>query len=109
MDPLAPKYPHNGPYNFSGNHVVHTVELEGLEPDKDANDVGIGEVGQGSDKSTDDTTVYNWFADIGSNGNHTWIKKDQYSKPLVSESAEISQLEEKFLVKIKMEEVLNFN
>jgi RHS repeat-associated protein len=31
VDPLAKKYPHNGPYNFSENIVLHAVELEGLE------------------------------------------------------------------------------
>ncbi|MGV6862261.1 MAG: RHS repeat domain-containing protein [Putridiphycobacter sp.] len=31
VDPLAPKYPHNGPYNFSENRVIDGVELEGLE------------------------------------------------------------------------------
>jgi RHS repeat-associated protein len=31
VDPLASKYPHNGPYNFSENIVIHGVELEGLE------------------------------------------------------------------------------
>lgn len=31
VDPLAPKYPHYTPYGFSGNHVINSVELEGLE------------------------------------------------------------------------------
>jgi hypothetical protein len=31
VDPLADKYPHNGPYNFSENMVIHAIELEGLE------------------------------------------------------------------------------
>jgi RHS repeat-associated protein len=31
VDPLAGKYPHNGPYNFSENRVIDGVELEGLE------------------------------------------------------------------------------
>ena len=31
IDPLAPKYPHNGPYNFSENRVIDGIELEGLE------------------------------------------------------------------------------
>ncbi|MBC8756063.1 hypothetical protein H2O64_15405 [Kordia sp. YSTF-M3] len=31
VDPLAPKYPHYTPYQFSGNKVIHMVELEGLE------------------------------------------------------------------------------
>ena len=31
VDPLASKYPHNSPYAFSENVVIHMVELEGLE------------------------------------------------------------------------------
>ncbi|WP_417266701.1 RHS repeat-associated core domain-containing protein [Brumimicrobium sp.] len=31
VDPLAPKYPHNSPYAFSENNVIHAIELEGLE------------------------------------------------------------------------------
>jgi len=31
MDPLAKKYPWYTPYQFSGNKVIHMVELEGLE------------------------------------------------------------------------------
>ena len=31
VDPLADKYPHNGPYNFSENRVLDGIELEGLE------------------------------------------------------------------------------
>lgn len=31
VDPLAEKYPHNSPYAFSENMVIHMVELEGLE------------------------------------------------------------------------------
>jgi hypothetical protein len=32
VDPLAPKYPHYSPYQFSGNRPIDCVELEGLEP-----------------------------------------------------------------------------
>ena len=31
VDPLTAKYPHYTPYSFSGNKVIHAVELEGLE------------------------------------------------------------------------------
>jgi RHS repeat-associated protein len=30
-DPLEKKYPHNSPYAFSENKVIHCIELEGLE------------------------------------------------------------------------------
>jgi hypothetical protein len=32
IDPLAPDYPWNSPYQFSGNTPIAFVELEGLEP-----------------------------------------------------------------------------
>ena len=38
VDPLTKKYPHWSPYSFSGNQVIHTSELEGLEPVSDANE-----------------------------------------------------------------------
>ena len=31
LDPLMAQYPHNSPYAFSENNVIHAVELEGLE------------------------------------------------------------------------------
>jgi RHS repeat-associated protein len=31
VDPLANKYPHNSPFAFSENMVIHCIELEGLE------------------------------------------------------------------------------
>ena len=34
VDPLTAKYPHYSPYSFSGNKVIHRVELEGLEDAK---------------------------------------------------------------------------
>ncbi len=37
IDPLAQKYPQWSPYSFSGNQVIATKELEGLEPNKDMN------------------------------------------------------------------------
>lgn len=37
VDPLAPKYPQWTPYQFSGNVVIMTRELEGLEPENNPN------------------------------------------------------------------------
>jgi RHS repeat-associated protein len=31
VDPLSAKYPHYSPYSFSGNKVIHRIEIEGLE------------------------------------------------------------------------------
>lgn len=35
VDPLAEKYGKWTPYAFAGNQVVHSRELEGLEPEND--------------------------------------------------------------------------
>ena len=40
VDPLASKYPYNGPYNFSENRVIDGVELEGLEWENIRNENG---------------------------------------------------------------------
>jgi hypothetical protein len=32
VDPLGAQYPFYSPYTFSGNQVIHMIELEGLEP-----------------------------------------------------------------------------
>ncbi len=37
IDPLAAKYPQWAPYAFSGNQVIASRELEGLEPNRDLN------------------------------------------------------------------------
>lgn len=46
VDPLAPKYPHNSPYAFSENNVIHSVELEGLEKFFAANGTLLGKSGE---------------------------------------------------------------
>ena len=38
VDPLMKKYAHWTPYSFSGNQVINTSELEGLEPVSDVNE-----------------------------------------------------------------------
>ncbi|UOX34744.1 hypothetical protein LXD69_04370 [Flavobacterium sediminilitoris] len=38
VDPLEPKYPWYTPYQFSGNSPVMSIELEGLEEHKTANE-----------------------------------------------------------------------
>ena len=90
VDPLTKKYPQWSPYQFSGNQVIHTVELEGLEPKEDANDKKVGEFGQGSDKKSNKDVIYNWYVGVGEGGTKNWIKSDQYTKPEVAESAEMS-------------------
>ncbi|MEO8588693.1 MAG: DUF5675 family protein [Flavobacteriales bacterium] len=47
LDPLAKKYPQWAPYAFSGNQVVASRELEGLEPDEDRMNVGVPQAGPG--------------------------------------------------------------
>jgi uncharacterized protein (TIGR02594 family) len=55
VDPLAAKYPHYSPYQFSGNRLTDMVELEGLEPKEAGKEVGetreapqVGQEGQGN-------------------------------------------------------------
>ena len=43
VDPLTSKYPQWGPYNFSGNQVIHMIELEGLEPAENPKNAGTNE------------------------------------------------------------------
>jgi RHS repeat-associated protein len=38
VDPLFRKFPYWSPYAFSGNQVIHTVELEGLENENNLNE-----------------------------------------------------------------------
>jgi RHS repeat-associated protein len=38
IDPLAEKYDHLTPYQFSSNQPIHAIEVEGLESDDDLND-----------------------------------------------------------------------
>lgn len=61
IDPLTGKYPQWSPYQFSGNQVIATVELEGLEPQQDLNTADVNQKYQGTNKqSGSDNTVYNW-------------------------------------------------
>jgi hypothetical protein len=48
--PLSPKYPHYTPYSFSGNKLIHAVELEGLEEYVLPSGESLGQVGD--DQST---------------------------------------------------------
>lgn len=41
VNPLTAKYPHYTPYSFSGNKVIHAVELEGLEEFEINTDIGL--------------------------------------------------------------------
>ena len=45
VDPLASKYPYNGPYNFSENRVIDCGELEGLEIFYAADGTKLGKIG----------------------------------------------------------------
>lgn len=39
VDPLTAQYPHYTPYSFSGNKLIHAVELEGLEEEDYVDDL----------------------------------------------------------------------
>ena len=49
LDPLKAKYPHNSPYAFSENKVIHAIELEGLECFYTSDGNYIGQIGKSTD------------------------------------------------------------
>ena len=49
IDPLAAKYPYNGPYNFSENRVIDCGELEGLEVYYAAEGTRLGQIGKSTE------------------------------------------------------------
>ena len=49
VDPLALKYPHNSPYAFSENKVIHAIELEGLECFYTSDGIFIGKIGKSTE------------------------------------------------------------
>ncbi|MCT4581771.1 MAG: hypothetical protein N4A35_10165 [Flavobacteriales bacterium] len=59
VDPLASKYPQWTPYQFSGNQLISTIELEGLEPLDDAN--LYGGFLDGENKSENPYSYYDKF------------------------------------------------
>jgi RHS repeat-associated protein len=50
VDPLTKKYPWYTPYSFSGNKVIHAIELEGLEEYLTNDGVSLGQVGNNKSK-----------------------------------------------------------
>ena len=49
LDPLKAKYPHNSPYAFSENKVIHAIELEGLECFYTSDGNYIGQIGKNTE------------------------------------------------------------
>jgi hypothetical protein len=102
VDPLNTQYPHWSPYTFSGNQVILTVELEGLEPSIDINKAKPGEEYQGTNKQSSQVAqnvVYNWVLKIEKTTafdgtvleNRSWEKKGQYTGPNINESAILAE------------------
>ena len=93
IDPLAPEYPYYTPYSFSGNEVIHTFELEGLEPNNSLLiNANIGKTFQAaSAASGQEGKIFNYT--LKSNEDKTiltWSQGDEYTGPTKTESAEIS-------------------
>ena len=82
VDPLAAKYPHYSPYSFSGNKVIHRVELEGLEDAKFGMQIdwntALEMAGEGA---TTEQVVekYNQIHYAGTNQIRTELFKSQFS------------------------------
>lgn len=71
-DPLTKKYPHNSPYAFSENKVIHAIELEGLECFYTSDGNYIGQIG----KSTEVRVINN--ADVAEGTKYVkWAMYDQ--------------------------------
>ncbi len=74
IDPLAEKYDHLTPYQFSSNQPIHAIEVEGLESDDDLNyddyNYGGGYVGPGWDGCIGpaDGTMLNGYVGYGQYG-----------------------------------------
>jgi RHS repeat-associated protein len=70
VDPLAPKYPEWAPYAFSGNQVIHTSELEGLEPnDNLLKESNMGNSYEAFDRETDVYSSWEVGSWVDSQGN----------------------------------------
>ena len=68
VDPLTKKYPFYSPYSFSGNEVIHMVELEGLEPAEAATKDSKYTIANKS--GTEDS--YGYTSTIGKDGSYSW-------------------------------------
>jgi predicted chitinase len=66
VDPLAAKYPHYSPYQFSGNRLTDMVELEGLEPARAGKYDGEGAIDSKKDEKG---------ASIPGTENQRWVWK----------------------------------
>jgi hypothetical protein len=78
VDPLTAKYPHYTPYSFSGNKVIHCIELEGAE-ELAVNMATPGSVYYNANNKTVPETIL--FIDVDVNNNAIFI----YRKILESE------------------------
>lgn len=91
VDPLAPKYPQWTPYQFSGNQVIHMVELEGLEPDNPdlMKQENIGQTVPAQDRSTSGADLYNWTLEDGEDGLN-WVRGDAITGPTPTDAANLA-------------------
>jgi len=72
VDPLSASYPHNSPYAFSENVVIHAVELEGLEKIEVFSDkVDMNGNKKGSDSYDSNNQLYLFTADLENDDNST--------------------------------------
>ncbi len=82
IDPLTAKYPHYSPYSFSGNKVIHRVELEGLEDAKFNMQIDWNTALKmaGEDATTEQVVEkYNQIHYAGTNQIKTELFKSQFS------------------------------
>lgn len=89
VDPLAPKYPHYTPYQFSGNRPIDCVELEGLEPVITGKET-IGYTALAVEDGTKDIYYWRWTQCEVSSNCGIYEKIEPYTHPSNEDNAEIS-------------------
>ncbi len=79
VDPLTSKYPHYTPYSFSGNKVIHAIELEGLE-EIILTDTKGKSVTKKFDKGSSSKEIETFFTDNGYNWDSDWFDENAYDE-----------------------------
>ncbi|MDF3026939.1 MAG: hypothetical protein K0S23_1246 [Fluviicola sp.] len=94
IDPLAGKYPYWTPYAFSGNQVIHTVELEGLEPENGLmipENVGKTFLSRSQASGLEDQVFYYKLLQNNDKSGIYWDQGDEYVGPTLRESAMLEE------------------
>uniref|UniRef100_UPI0031D03575 hypothetical protein n=1 Tax=Fluviicola sp. TaxID=1917219 RepID=UPI0031D03575 len=92
VDPLTDKFPQWSPYQFSGNQVISTKELEGMEPEQSANEADENETQYAkANTATNGNRIFAWTVNVSSTGSKIWVQGAEYTGPSFSEAALITE------------------